>query len=248
MSSQRAGDFFGECDTARSRAHQNDAEMNWPTVALLVLAVVIAGGIVQAIRSRLADSQRQTALKDQTLDIAAQALDARDPHVASHSSRVAELAGRLGQHLELGDRAVELLRTAGSLHDLGMIGIRDDVLSKVGPLNEEEWAIMRRHPDIGADLMAQHSAFYEVAPLVRHHHERWDGTGYPGGLKGNVIPFGARVLSVADAFDAITRASVYRRVPMTPIEAVEDISRRANHWYDPNVVNALREIHGLKPL
>jgi HD-GYP domain-containing protein (c-di-GMP phosphodiesterase class II) len=145
-------------------------------------------------------------------------------------------------------QALELLRTAGSLHDLGMIGVRDDVLSKVGPLNEEEWEIMRRHPDIGADLIAQQSAFYEVAPLVRHHHERWDGTGYPAGLKGNVIPFGARVLSVADAFDAITRASVYRRVPMTPIEAVEDISRRANHWYDPNVVNALREIHGLKPL
>jgi HD-GYP domain-containing protein (c-di-GMP phosphodiesterase class II) len=219
--------------------------MNWPTVALLALAVA---GIVQVIRLKVADSQRQTALKDQTLDLAAQSLDARDPYMASHSNRVSELAGRLAQQLELGDRAVELLRTAGSLHDLGMIGVRDDILSKVGPLNEEDWGIMRRHPDIGADLIAQHSALREVAPLVRHHHERWDGTGYPAGLKGNVIPFGARVLSVADAFDTMTGASVYRRSPMTPMDAVDDISRRANHWYDPSVVDALREIHSLEPL
>jgi len=107
---------------------------------------------------------------------------------------------------------------------------------------------MRRHPDIGADMIAQHSALAEVAPLVRHHHERWDGSGYPAGLKGNVIPFGARILSVADSFDTITGARLYRKSAMTPIEGVEDISRRANHWYDPNVVDALRELHGLKPL
>jgi len=96
--------------------------------------------------------------------------------------------------------------------------------------------------------LAQHPALAEVAPLVRHHHERWDGSGYPGGLKGDVIPFGARILAAADSFDAITSARLYRRSVMTPIEAVEDISRRANHWYDPDVVNALREIHGLRPL
>jgi MFS family permease len=107
---------------------------------------------------------------------------------------------------------------------------------------------MRRHPDIGADMIAQHSALAEVAPLVRHHHERWDGSGYPAGLKGDVIPFGARILSVADSFDTITGARLYRRSAMTPIEGVEDISRRASHWYDPNVVDALREIHGLNPL
>ena len=107
---------------------------------------------------------------------------------------------------------------------------------------------MRRHPDIGADMIAQHSALAEVAPIVRHHHERWDGTGYPAGLKGEVIPFGARILTVADSFDTITGARLYRPSLMTPIEAVEDISRRANAWYDPNVVDALREIHGLRPL
>ena len=205
-------------------------------------------GFVLAVRGYLADAQRQELLKNQTLDLAAQALDARDKYTESHSIRVSELSGRLGEHLELGDRECELIRTAGSLHDLGKIGIRDDILNKPGPLSEDEWEIMRRHPDIGADMIAQHSALAEVAPIVRHHHERWDGTGYPAGLKGDVIPFGARILAVADSYDTITGARLYRPSLMTPIEGVEDISRRANHWYDPNVVDALREIHGLRPL
>src|SRR5438093_8895372 len=205
-------------------------------------------GFVLAVRGNVADAQRQTLLKDQTLDLAAQALDARDRYTESHSIRVAELAGHLGERLELGDRDVELIRTAGSLHDLGKIGVRDDILNKPGPLTEAEWEIMRRHPDIGADMIAQHSALAEVAPLVRHHHERWDGSGYPAGLRGDVIPFGARILSVADSFDTITGARLYRRSAMTPIEGVEAISRRANQWYDPNVVDALRELHGLNPM
>jgi putative nucleotidyltransferase with HDIG domain len=205
-------------------------------------------GFVLAVRANVADAQRQTELKDQTLDLAAQALDARDRYTESHSIRVSELAGKLGELLELGDRECELIRTAGSLHDLGKIGVRDDILNKPGPLTEEEWEIMRRHPDIGADMIAQHSALAEVAPLVRHHHERWDGSGYPAGLKGDVIPFGARILSVADSFDTITGPRLYRQSLMTPIEGVEDISRRSNNWYDPNVVDALRELHGLKAL
>lgn len=205
-------------------------------------------GFVLAVRGNVADAQRQTLLKDQTLELAAQALDARDRYTESHSIRVSDLAGRLGERLELGDREVELIRTAAALHDLGKIGVRDDILNKPGPLTEEEWEVMRKHPDIGADMIAQHSALAEVAPLVRHHHERWDGTGYPAGLKADVIPFGARILSVADSYDTITGERLYRRSLMTPIEGVEDITRRANQWYDPNVVDALREIHGLQPI
>jgi HD-GYP domain-containing protein (c-di-GMP phosphodiesterase class II)/predicted MFS family arabinose efflux permease len=217
----------------------------WPVGYILAPGLF---GFVLAVRGNVADAQRQTLLKDQTLDLAAQALDARDRYTESHSIRVSELAGRLGEHLELGDRECELIRTAGSLHDLGKIGVPDDILNKPGPLNEQEWEIMRRHPDIGADMIAQHSALAGVAPTVRHHHERWDGTGYPAGLKGDVIPFGARILAVADSFDTITGTRLYRPSLMTPIEGVEDISRRADHWYDPNVVDALRELHGLKPL
>lgn len=203
---------------------------------------------VLAVRSNVADAQRQTEIKDQTLELLAQALDARDPYTESHSKRVSEMSGDLGEHLELGDRLCELIRMAGSLHDLGKIGVRDDILNKPGPLTEEEWEIMRTHPDIGALMIAQHAALAQVAPLVRYHHERWDGSGYPDGLKGEVIPFGARILAVADSFDTITGPRLYRQSLMTPIEGVEDISRRAGHWYDPNVVDALRELHGLQPL
>lgn len=219
--------------------------MDWITVALVALAVVFAG---VAIRSRFSNARQQAISKDQMLDLVAQALDARDRYTESHSIRVAELAARLGEHLELGDREVDLLRTAGSLHDLGMIGVRDDVLNKPGPLNEDEWAVIRRHPDIAADMIAQHAALAEIAPLVRYHHERWDGTGYPGGLKRDVIPLGARILSVADSFDTITHPRFYTKPPRSAIEAVDDISGRASHWYDPSIVDALREIHGLKPL
>jgi len=205
-------------------------------------------GFILAVRGNVADAQRQTELKDQTLELAAQALDARDRYTESHSIRVAELAGRLGERLDLGGRECELLRTAGSLHDLGKIGVRDDILNKPGPLTDDEWEIMHRHPDIGADMIEPHSALAQVAPLVRHHHERWDGSGYPAGLKGAVIPFGARILSVADSFDTITGTRLYRRSLMTPEEGVEDISRHAGHWYDPNVVDALRALHGLLPL
>ena len=205
-------------------------------------------GFILAVRGNVEDAQRQTELKDQTLELAAQALDARDPYTESHSIRVAELSGRLGEHLELGNRECELLRTAGSLHDLGKIGVRDDILNKPGPLTDEEWELMRKHPDIGADMIAQHSALTAIAPLVRYHHERWDGSGYPAGLKGGAIPFGSRILSVADSFDTITGARLYRRSLMTPLEGVEDISRRAGRWYDPNVVDALRALHGMEPL
>jgi putative nucleotidyltransferase with HDIG domain len=205
-------------------------------------------GFLLAVRGNVADAQRQTELKDQTLELAAQALDARDRYTESHSIRVADLAGRLGERLDLGGRECELLRTAGSLHDLGKIGVRDDILNKPGPLTDDEWDIMRRHPDIGADMIEKHSALAQVAPLIRFHHERWDGSGYPAGLRGDVIPFGARILAVADSFDTITGHRLYRRSLMTPIEGVEDISRRAAHWYDPNVVDALRSLHGLDSL
>ena len=205
-------------------------------------------GFLWAIRNQVADVQRQTELKDQTLALTAQALDARDPYTESHSRNVADLAGRLGERLDLGDHECELLRTAGALHDLGKIGVRDSILNKPGPLTDEEWEIMRKHPDIGADMIRQHSALKEVAPWVRHHHERWDGTGYPAGLRGEAIPFEARILTVADSYDTITGPRLYRRSLMTPLEGVEDISRRAGHWYDPNVVDALRALHGVEPL
>ena len=185
----------------------------WPVGFIMAPALF---GFLLAARGNVADAQRLTQVKDQTLHLLAQALDARDRYTEDHSGRVSELAGSLGDHLELANVECESLRTAGALHDLGKIGVRDDILNKPGPLTEDEWEIMRSHPTIGADMIEKHSALKAVAPLVRHHHERWDGTGYPSGLKGDMIPFGARILAVADSFDTITGPRLYRQSRMTP--------------------------------
>lgn len=205
-------------------------------------------GFILAVRDNVADAQTQREQSVQTLALLAQALDQRDPYTEEHSKHVAEWSGRLAEYLGLDAQDCDQLRRAGALHDLGKIGVRDVLLNKEGPLTDDEWETMRKHPDIGADMIERHSALKELAPLVRHHHERWDGSGYPKGLKADAIPFGARILSVADSFDTITGVRLYRRSVMTPLEGVEDISRRAGHWYDPNVVDALRALHGIAPL
>ena len=183
------------------------------------------------------------ALREATRDLVAKALDARDQVIASHSARVAELAARLAQQVHLGLRNVELVRMTGILHDLGVIGIRDDILNKPGPLREDEWEIMRRHPDIGADLIRWHPALAEATPLVRHHHERWDGSGYPVGLRGDVIPMGARIVAVAESFDTITNKRIYLAAPRSSVDAIRDISEHSGSWYDPTVVDALHALY-----
>jgi len=200
-------------------------------------------GVLLAIRANLSDSNQQTMERLQTLQLAAETLDARDPYTESHSQRVADLAARIGDALALNGREIEQLRTAGALHDLGKIGIRDDILNKAERLTDEEWDLMRRHPDIGADMIAKHSALATVAPLVRGHHERWDGSGYPLGLRGDSIPLGSRILAVADSYDTIATARIYRPSKMTTLEAIDDITQRAGSWYDPIVVNGLRQLH-----
>ncbi len=202
------------------------------------------GRIRGSLRKGLVGSRVEEleALKQASIELAAGALDARDRAIASHCARVAELAARLTQQLALGRRNVELMRLAGMLHDLGMIGVRDDVLYKPGALTREEWEVMKRHPDIGADLIAWHPALAAVAPLVRHHHERWDGSGYPAGLKGEIVPMGARIVAVAESFDFITNKWLYRVNPLTAVDAIRDISEHSGSWYDPAVVDALRAL------
>lgn len=205
-------------------------------------------GLLFAVRSNMADAQRQQIERFQTLELMAQALDARDPMTESHSQRVSQLATRIAQVLGLGDLEIERIRVAGLLHDIGKIGVPDSVLKKPSGLDPDEWVMMRRHADIGADMIATHSALLPLEPWVRHHHERWDGSGYPGGLIGDAIPLGARIIAVADSFDTITGPRVYRRTSMSTVEAVEDISRYSGVLYDPTAVNALRQINGLPPL
>ncbi|HEX6348371.1 MAG TPA: MFS transporter [Candidatus Dormibacteraeota bacterium] len=205
-------------------------------------------GLLMAVRSNMADAQRQQIERIQTLELLAQALDARDPMTELHSQRVSDLASRLAEVLGMSSLEIERMRVAGLLHDIGKIGVPDSVLKKAGQLDASEWSAMRRHADLGADMIARHTALEPIAPWVRTHHERWNGSGYPKSMSGEYIPLGGRILAVADSYDTITGPRVYRPSVLTPLEAVNEISRSAGTLYDPVVVDALRKLHGLPAL
>ena len=170
----------------------------------------------------------------------ASALDAKDSYTSGHSSRVAEIAAMIAEKLEYDLEGIKRIRMAGILHDIGKIGVDDAVLRKPGQLNQEEMEQIKLHPVLGYDILKEIKLFRNILPAVRHHHESWDGSGYPDGLLGDGIPRDAQVLAVADAFDAMTSDRPYRS--SIPVEQVIDIlkSGRGKQWA-ADVVDALLE-------
>jgi diguanylate cyclase (GGDEF)-like protein/putative nucleotidyltransferase with HDIG domain len=164
----------------------------------------------------------------------AMAVDARDTYTGSHSTRVADLAAWIAHHLGLDQEQVELARLAGSLHDLGKLAIPEEILRKPGPLTRPERLVLERHPQIGHRLL-ESLGVDPVADWVLHHHERWDGDGYPDRLRGEEIPLGARIVFVADAYDAMTSDRAYRG-PLTTREAIVELERCAGTQFDPAIV------------
>jgi diguanylate cyclase (GGDEF)-like protein/putative nucleotidyltransferase with HDIG domain len=169
----------------------------------------------------------------------ARAVDARDVYTGSHSQRVADLAARTARRLGLPEEEVELTRLAASLHDLGKLAIPEEILRKPGPLTDPERMVLERHPQIGFRML-ESLGVDPVADWVLHHHERWDGSGYPDGLPGDEIPLGARIIFVADAYDAMTSERVYRR-RVDPEQAIAELRRCAGSQFDPGIVNALAD-------
>jgi diguanylate cyclase (GGDEF)-like protein len=167
----------------------------------------------------------------------ARTVDGRDAYTGEHSERVAALAARIARRLDFDEGEVELVRLAGSLHDVGKLAIPEEILRKPGELNETERLVLERHPQIGHRMLENLGA-EPIADWVLHHHERWDGSGYPHRLRGEEIPFGSRIIFVADAYDAMTSERVYREA-LTPEEALEELSRCAGTQFDPTVVDAV---------
>jgi diguanylate cyclase (GGDEF)-like protein len=174
----------------------------------------------------------------------AKAVDARDAYTGSHSERVSELAARIARRLGIDDAQIELTALAASLHDLGKLAIPEEILRKPGALNESERLVLQRHPQIG-HRMLESLGVEPIAEWVLHHHERWDGDGYPDRLRGEEIPLGARIIFVADAYDAMTSERVYRK-PLTPREALEELERCAGTQFDPAIVAAFSEELGVQ--
>ncbi len=170
----------------------------------------------------------------------ASALAARDPLTAAHSTRVTVLAGRLATWVGWDDRRLETLRIGGPLHDIGKVSVSESILRKRGPLDPRELAEIRTHPTAGAKLINPLGPAREALPYVLYHHERWDGDGYPTGRAGTEIPEAARLLSVADAFDAMTSTRPYRRA-LASAPALTEIEHCAGSQFDPAFAYAFLE-------
>lgn len=163
-----------------------------------------------------------------------QLLDLKDLNTGVHSTRLAEWGVRIGRELGLDEGSLQDLEVAALLHDIGKVGIPDSVLKKPGPLTDEERALMRRHPEYGWAVLRALPGFDRASLFVLHHHEAYDGTGYPAGLEGDEIPIGSRIVAVMDAFDAMVSSRPYRRgLPLE--EAIARLERGTGSQFDPQV-------------
>ncbi len=168
----------------------------------------------------------------------AAAIDAKDPYTRGHSERVTRYSEIIATELGLPTEEVENIQIAALLHDVGKIGISDSILQKPSILTEDEYAVMKQHPELGGNIMSQIQQLKHIIPGMRYHHESLDGSGYPRGLKGDEIPLAARIIGVADAFDAMTTERPYQK-PLATDEAMEIINRKAGQKFDRRVVDAL---------
>lgn len=172
----------------------------------------------------------------------ASTIEARDPYTAGHAIRMAEYCRSIATELGIDDHFVETVYRAALLHDIGKIGIPDHILLKLSSLTDDEYRIMKGHPDIGVKILEGIEDFKEVGSIIRHHHEYYNGNGYPNGLGGEDIPLGARVIAVADAFEAMTTTMRPYRKAVQPFEAVEELARMSGVQFDPKVVKAFISI------
>jgi HD-GYP domain-containing protein (c-di-GMP phosphodiesterase class II) len=215
-------------------------------VALLFVALrQVYGDSTRKVRSQATALQRAygelSETYDATLRALTTALDSRDHETGGHAQRVTRLAVRLGEELGLSGEDLTELELGAMLHDIGKIGVPDAILNKPGPLSEDDWEAMRRHPMLGVEMLAGVPFLSAAMPLIRHHHERWDGKGYPDGLAGEAIPLGARIFAVADSFDAMTSRRPYRQ-PLTLRDARAELARCAGGQFDPVVVAACERL------
>jgi len=193
------------------------------------------------VAERRVEQATQERLSIATLEALVNALEAKDPYLRGHSARVADLSALVAAELGAGDELVEAVRTGGRLHDIGKIGIREEVLNKQGPLSDEEYEHVKQHVVVGSQILAPLVHLREVITVVRTHHERWDGFGYPDRLAGEAIPLGARIIGAVEIYDALTTARPYQE-KMDPEVAVERMADLVGTVLDPAIHAALRSV------
>jgi len=222
----------------------------------LALALLVRGAAARLSRQNDAFHDRSKDLLEttqqleesllETVETLNAAVEARDPYTAGHSQRVRRVALAIGRNLGLSAKQLGVLSTAALFHDVGKIGIPDSILTKAGPLEPSEAAIMREHVLRGAEIAVKVSSFHDAVPAIRHHHERWDGLGYPDGLSGEEIPVEATIVGLADAWDAMTTNRPYATaLPLA--EALMQIRAGREKQFSPAVVDAFTEVARRRP-
>ena len=213
-----------------------------PLLAIIYFTFYMSVGRVAADANR--HLKELNTLYLSTIETLAMAIDAKDQITHGHIRRVQSFAVRLAKELGLTDPAqISAIEAASLLHDMGKLAIPEYILNKPGPLTPAEFEKMKLHASVGADILSSIDFPYPVVPIVRHHHENWDGTGYPDRLQGSQIPIGARILSVVDCFDALTSDRPYR--PRSPdSQAIHILLERRGTMYDPLIVDAFIGLHG----
>jgi len=167
--------------------------------------------------------------------------EARDPYLTGHSRRVTEYTLAIADRMNISEKEKKHMEYAGYLHDIGKIGISDAILHKEGKLNEEEWKAIKMHPTMGVEILDSLKFLPKEKFMIRHHHERYDGKGYPDGIKGSDIPLGARILAVADSFDAMNSRRSYR-APLTREKIISELKTGCGTQFDPKIVDIFLEI------
>jgi hypothetical protein len=205
-----------------------------------ILLVVLP---VYLIRLSLARFVEMRQMFTQTVASLAQAVDARSDWTSGHSQRVQLISVDIGRVMRRSEKELEALEWGGLLHDIGKIGVPDNVLDKPNELTRDERAIMNAHPVIGANIIAPVTKLAPELPIIRHHHEWYNGSGYPDRLMGDEIPVLARILHVADAFEAMTAARPYRMTPLTSAQAMAELRKFAGVQFDPEMVDAFTKTH-----
>lgn len=200
--------------------------------------------LLTAIRARLGRSQQLLLAQihesyETTLIMLANAIEVRDPYTRGHVERVMNYAQTIAEYLGWSANEINNLRFGSILHDIGKIHISGEILTKAGPLSEEEWIEMKKHPELGAELIKDIHYLSAAIPVILNHHERWNGSGYPYGLVGEKIPVIARIVAIADSFDAMTTERPYRKA-FTPEEAFDEVISGSGKQYDPLIVEAFQ--------
>jgi putative nucleotidyltransferase with HDIG domain len=222
-------------------------ELDYTYLAVVIPLLVVLYFTFSTSMGRVEDANRHltelNALYMSTIETLAMAIDAKDQITHGHIRRVQTLAVGLAKNLGVGDAAlIRAIEAAALLHDMGKLAVPEYILNKPGPLTAAEFEKMKLHASVGADILSSINFPYPVVPIVRHHHENWDGSGYPDGLNGADIPIGARILAVVDCFDALTSDRPYRpRLPDT--EAIRILTERRGKMYDPLVVDTFVRVY-----